>query len=67
MSVQEVNRQLGTELPVSPDYSTLSGLLMHESGQILRAGDDLLVDGVRLEVVEATPRQVKLVRLSLPS
>ena len=66
-SVQEVNRQLGTELPVSPDYSTLSGLLMHESGQILRAGDDLLVDGVRLEVVEATPRQVKLVRLTLPS
>ncbi len=67
MSVQEINRQLGTELPVSPDYSTLSGLLMHESGQILRAGDDLLVDGVRIEVVEATPRQVKLVRLYLPS
>ena len=25
------------------------------------------VEGVRIEVVEATPRQVKLVRLSLPS
>jgi putative hemolysin len=65
--VQEVNRLLGTDLPVSPDYSTLAGLLMHESGQILRAGEELVVDGVRLEVVEATPRQVKRVRLHLPS
>ncbi len=65
--VQEVNRQLGTDLPVSPDYSTLAGLLMHESGQILRAGEEQLVDGVRIEVVEATPRQVKRVRLHLPS
>jgi putative hemolysin len=65
--VQEVNRQLGSDLPVSPDYSTLSGLLMHESGQILRAGEELLVDGVRIEVVESTQRQVKRVRLHLPS
>ncbi|MEO8195095.1 MAG: hemolysin family protein [Thermoanaerobaculia bacterium] len=65
--VQEVNRKLGTELSVSSDYSTLSGLLMHESGKILRAGEELLVDGVRFEVIEATPRQVKVVRVHLPS
>ena len=65
--VQEINRELGTELSVSPDYSTLSGLLMHASGKILRAGDEMIVDEVRFEVVEATPRQVKLVRVHLPS
>ena len=65
--VQEVNRELGTELSVSSDYSTLSGLLMHESGKILRAGEELLVDGVRFEVIKATPRQVKVVRVHLPS
>jgi putative hemolysin len=63
--VQEINRALGTELSVSPDYSTLSGLLMHASGRILRAGEETIVDGVRFEVVEATPRQVKLVRVHL--
>ncbi len=65
--LQEVNRVLGVELPLSPDYATLSGLLMHKSGRILRAGQDLAVEDIRMEVVEATPRQVKLVRLHLPS
>ncbi len=64
--VQEVNRELGIELPVSPDYSTLSGLLMQVSGKILRAGEVLRVDGVPFEVIEATPRQVQLVRILLP-
>jgi putative hemolysin len=65
--VQEVNRELGIDLPVSLDYTTLSGLLMHRSGRILRAGEELVVDDARIEVVEATPRQVKVVRVHLPS
>lgn len=64
--VQELNRELGLELPVSPDYSTLSGLLMHTSGKILQVGDETTVDGVRFKVLEATPRQVHRVRILLP-
>jgi putative hemolysin len=65
--LQEVNRRLGTELPGSPDYATLSGLLMHESSRILKTGERLSIDGVQFEVVAATPRQVKMVRVRLPS
>lgn len=65
--VQELNRALGTELPVSPNYSTLSGLLMTASGRIMKVGEELTVEHVKFSVVEASPRQVKLVRMHLPS
>jgi putative hemolysin len=62
-SIQDLNRALGTDFDTSHEYTTLSGLLMHRSGRIMRAGERLTIDGVELEVVEATPRQVKLVRV----
>jgi putative hemolysin len=65
--VQEVNRVLGLELAVSPEYTTLGGLLMHESGTILKPGEVVqLHDDVSVEVVEATSRQIKRVRIRLP-
>jgi len=66
-SLQEINRELGTDLPVSADYATLSGLLMHESGRIMRINEQLTLNGVRFVVADATPRQVTLVRVHLPS
>ena len=65
--VQEINRALGIELPVSPEYATISGLLMHVSGNIMRVGEQITVADIGFEIVEATARQVKEVRLRLPS
>jgi putative hemolysin len=62
-SIQELNRTLGTQFDTSHEYTTLSGLLMHHSGSIMQAGEVLTIDGVELKVVEATPRQIKRVRV----
>lgn len=62
-SVQEVNRRLGIDLPISPDYATLSGLLMHSSARIMRPGERILIHGATIEVIDAGPRRVKLVRI----
>jgi len=62
-SIQDLNRALDVELEVSHEYATLSGLLMHKSMHIMKPGEQLTVDDVRFEVVDATPRQVKLVRI----
>ncbi len=64
--VQELNRELGTDLPVSAHYSTLSGLLMTETGRIMKIGEEVVIDRARFTVVDASPRQVKLVRIHLP-
>jgi putative hemolysin len=63
--IHELNRALGIELPLSSEYATLSGLLMHRSSRIMRKGERLNIAGAELEVLDATARQVKLVRVRL--
>lgn len=66
--LREVNRELGLELEESEDYATIAGLtIARAGGAIPEPGTKLtLEDGTVLEVVEATPRRVRTVRLHLP-
>ena len=66
--VHEINRELGTDLPVGPGFSTLAGLLLHQERAIPAAGARItLPGGLEAEVVEATSQRVRRVRLRLPS
>ena len=62
-AVQDVNRALGIDLPISTHYATLAGLLMHESARIMRKGEQIAIDGASFEVVDATTRQIKQIRV----
>lgn len=64
--IQEVNRELNLDLPLSADYATLSGLLMERSTRIMKVGERLELADISFEVVEATPRLVKLIRVRYP-
>lgn len=64
VAVHEVNRELSMELPEGENFSTLAGLCIHLAGRIPAQGDVLEAEeGYRIEVVEATPRRVRLVRI----
>ncbi|MEY2668978.1 MAG: hypothetical protein RJA59_1616 [Pseudomonadota bacterium] len=65
--VHEVNRELGTDLPVGPGFSTLAGLLLHQERAIPAAGSHIVLPGgLEAEVVEATSQRIRRVRLRLP-
>jgi putative hemolysin len=65
--IREVNRELGIALPEGRDYSTVGGLCIALAGGIPASGADLTApDGSAIEVLEATPRQVRLVRITPP-
>jgi putative hemolysin len=65
--LREVNRELSLRLPEGEGYSTLAGLCIALSGGIPVAGARLAAaDGTALEVVEASVRQVRRVRLTAP-
>ncbi len=65
--VHEINRELGTDLPVGPGFSTLAGLLLHQERAIPAAGARIaLPGGIEAEVVEATRQRVRRVRLRVP-
>lgn len=67
MPLHEVNRALDFELPESEQYSTIAGLTVALRGQIPRAGERVPVHGgAVLEVVDATARRVKLLRVHAP-
>ncbi|MDY7232291.1 hemolysin family protein [Hyalangium rubrum] len=67
LTIRDVNRAVGLELPESESWSTVAGLCMSLAGAIPAAKTRLsLEDGTVLEVLEASPRKVKRVRIHPP-
>jgi len=63
-SIREINRVLGIELPEEGAWTTVAGLVLAMSGRIPPAGELVTVpNGITLEVVEASPRRVRSVRV----
>jgi putative hemolysin len=65
--IREVNRELGLELQEDETFSTVAGLCIHLAGGIPQKGARLTAqDGTVVEVIDATPRVVRSVRLTPP-
>jgi putative hemolysin len=66
--VHEINRELGTDLPTGPGFSTLAGLILNQERAIPMAGARIVMPGgVEAEVIEATSQRIRRVRLRMPS
>lgn len=62
--IRDVNRELELELPEGENWSTIAGLVLDLAGRIPPVGSSFETEGgIRLEVVAASPRQVKRVRV----
>jgi len=62
--IREVNRALDLELPDGEGYSTVAGLCIALAGAVPERGARLRApDGTEIEVVDASPRVVRLARL----
>lgn len=68
LPMHEVNRAIDFDLPESERYSTLAGLCIVLAGHIPQTGELIAVPGgAVLEVVEASARRVKQVRVRRPA
>jgi putative hemolysin len=66
--IRELNRQLDLDLPEEGDFHTLAGLFIHLAGHIPQPGEkQRLPDGVELEVLDASPRRIRTLRVRPPS
>ncbi len=67
-SIRDVNRRLPFELPAGDEYATIAGLVIHIVGEIPQNGDTVSTrDGVRIQIVDASPRRVRMVRVWPPA
>ncbi len=66
--IRDVAREIGIELPGEDESTTISGLCVQlGQGRIPSAGEVLLApDGTQLEVLEASARRVRRVRVRVP-
>ncbi len=63
LRIDEIADATGIELPTSPHYDTLSGLVLRRLGRMARVGDEVEVEGVRLRVVAVHRRVPRTVRV----
>jgi putative hemolysin len=63
LAIHDINRACGLELPEGETFSTLAGLCMSAAEQIPTKGTRLQVEGYELEIVDASTRRVKTVRI----
>jgi putative hemolysin len=65
--VREINRALDLNLPDEEDWNSIAGLCLAIAGHIPLPGERITLDnGFVLEIVDATPRRVRRVRLHPP-
>ena len=62
--IRTVNRDLGIELPDEGSWTTIAGLCLALAGRVPSVGQSLTVSpGITLEIVEASPRRIRAVRV----
>ncbi|WP_437299530.1 hemolysin family protein [Sorangium sp. So ce426] len=67
MPVHEVSRQLAITLPDDVRWSTVAGLCLGLARRIPAPGDVVTTpDGAELHIVDASPRQIRTVRVRIP-
>ncbi len=63
--LDQLNDELGLELPLDEDFDTLSGLIMSHIGSIPKSGQTLVIDRLEIEVLQASRRSIERVKLTL--
>ena len=65
--LKDVEKALDLELPEHEDFNTLSGLILSETEEIPRDGDQftLDVDGLRIEVLRVEDRRIEETRVTV--
>lgn len=64
LTVRDVNRQLAFHLPEDGAWSTVAGLFLAFFGHMPARGDRIEVGALVLEVLEASPRRIRRIRIS---
>lgn len=57
--VDDINEQLGLDLPEPDEYDTIAGFVIHELGRIPKAGETMRAERAKITVLAATRRRIE--------
>jgi len=62
-SVDDINEALGADLPTNDDYDTVGGYISAQVGRIPQAGEEVVTEHLRAQILEADPRRILKARV----
>jgi CBS domain containing-hemolysin-like protein len=63
--IDELNEELGTDLPEDRDYDTVGGFIFSEMGKIPATGEEWQYHNIRLRVLDAEARKINRLRIEV--
>jgi CBS domain containing-hemolysin-like protein len=66
LHLDQLNEELGLELPEDADFDTIGGFVFSELGHIPVVGEELVWQNVRITVLAATRRRIERLRVEVP-
>ena len=66
VNVDDVNEQLGIDLPEGEEFETLAGFIFNRAGRLVEQGETIDYDGVRIHVGEVDNTRIMRARIELP-
>jgi CBS domain containing-hemolysin-like protein len=63
--VETVNEEMGIALPHDQDFDTMGGFVLRQLGRVPAAGESFLWNDVHVAILEANPRRVEKVKLTV--
>lgn len=63
LSVSDINRQFAFELPESPEYETLAGLIQKVLGRLPEMGESTTIKDLHFTILSKTARRIRQVRI----
>jgi len=63
MRIDEVNRELGLDLPEDDDYDTIAGFVLHQLRRVPEEGDKLTYRGLELTVQDMKGPKIETLRV----
>lgn len=64
LEIDYLNQKYRFGLPVSSNYTTLGGLIMHDTGTIPKAKESITIDDFRFRIISASPTRIEQVHLT---
>lgn len=65
MRIDELNHELGLNVPEAQDYETVAGFLLDLIGRLPKQDEEILWDGIRFKVVEMKGPRIEEVQVTL--
>ena len=64
--IEDLNQEIGIDIPLSEEYETVSGFIQSELGRVAELNDQIKKDNYILKVLEIDNKRIDKVRVILP-